>query len=417
MNLGTERTRWLGAWATLGLLATAASAWGAIFGDIAGLPAQRAIERLAAKGIFKLGADKFNPAGPVLRAELAVLLTRVLELSGQGVPLPAFKDATEIPKEMQSAVAAVTNLGTVTPVKAELRKGPLVYVLTTDKAIYGPTDTVELRFTITNTGKDPVKFEFANAQFYDFIIRNSENVDVAQWSLGRAFMPFDGPIVLAAGKSFDYPTRWKQLDQNDEPVSPGRYELIATQTTKSDPTTLSVVLYRGVLPGYPDGTFRPKAEVTRGDLASAFVRVLGLGETPSQPLSVADAAEIPPALQGTIGIAIERGVVPVLADRTFRPTRPASRMDLAWALDKVMDTYKRYDFFKGTLKDIRVGTPTLLVIEDPTKAQRTFRVARANAVYRNNAAAELADLRAGDALLFLKVGDVGDVAYIEATGK
>jgi hypothetical protein len=417
MSIGTERTRWLGAWATLVLLVVAAPAWGAVFGDIAGLPAQRAIERLAAKGIFRMGADKFNPAGPVARVELAVLLTRVLDLSGQGVPLPAFKDAAEIPKEMQSAVAAVTNLGTVTPVKAELRKGPLVYVITTDKAIYGPTDTVELRFTITNTGKDAVKFEFANAQFFDFIIRNGDGIDVAQWSLGRAFLPVDGPIGLAAGKSFEYSTRWRQLDQNDEPVPPGRYELIAMQTTKSDPTTLSVVLYRGALPGYPDGTFRPKAEVTRADLASAFVRVLGLGEAPSRPLPLADAAEIPAAQRGTIGVAIEAGVVSALPDRTFRPAGPASRADLASALDKVMDAFKRYDFFKGTLKDIRVGTPTLLVIEEPTKAQRTFRVARANAVYRNNTAAELADLRAGDALLFLKVGDVGDVAYIEATGK
>ncbi len=418
MSTRTDRILPLRGWAALVLVAVVVSpAWGAIFTDIAGLPAQRAIERLAAKGIFKIGTDKFNPSGTVPRAEFVVLLTRVLNLSGQGVPLPKFNDAADIPKEAQPAVAAVTNLGTVSPVKAELRKGALVYTLTTDKSVYGPTDVVELHFTITNTGKENVKFEFANSQFYDFIIRSGEGGDMAQWSLGRAFLPVQGPITLAAGKSFEYLTLWKQLDQNDEPVPPGRYELIAIQTTKSDPTTLSVVLYRGVVPGYPDNTFRPKAEVSRMDLASAIVRVMGLGESPSQPPEVSDAAEIPAALRGTVGVAIEKGLVPVLPDRTFRPAQPAARADVAWALDKVMDSLKRYDFSKGMLKDIRVGTPTLMVIEELNKAQRTFRVARTNAVYRNNAVAELKDLQPGDTLLFLKVGDVGDVAYIEATGK
>ncbi len=417
MRIRMEHAWCLRAWTAVLLLVVAGPAWGAIFSDIAGLPAQRAIERLAAKGIFKLGVDKFNPAGTLSRAEFSVLLARILQLSGQGVPLPHFKDAADIPKEIQPAVAAVTNLGTVSPTKAELRKGQLVYALTTDKSIYGPTDTVELTFSITNTGKDPVKFEFANSQLYDFIIKNGEGIEVARWSLGRAFLPVDAPVTLAAGKSFEYLTRWRQIDQNDEPISPGRYELLAIQTTKDTPTTLSVVLYRGVLPGYADNTFRPQGEVARAELAAVIVRVLGLGDTPRQPPAVSDAADIPTALRGAVGVALETGIVAALPDQTFRPTRPATRADVAWALDKVMDTLKRYDFSQGTLKDIRVDTPTLIVIEDQKQAQRTFRVARANAVYRNHAPADLKDLKPGDALLFLKVGDVGDVAYIEATGK
>src|SRR5256712_3576938 len=357
------------------------------------------------------------PAGTVPRGEFAVLLTRVLGASGQGVPLPAFKDAAEFHKGCKPAGAAFKNWGSVCPGGAEVRKGAVVYTLTTDKPVYGPTDVVELRFTITNTGKENVKFEFVNSQFYDFIIRNGEGVDVAQWSLGRAFLPVNGLIALAAGESFVYPTQWKQLDQNDEPVPPGRYELIAVQTTKQDPTTLSLALYRGALPAYPDNTFRPKADMSRLELAAVIVRAMGLGESPSRPPAVSDAAEIPAQPPGPVGVAIEQGLVPARPDPTFRPAPPATRADVAWALDKVMDQLGRYDFSKGMLKDIRVGTPTLMVIEELNKAQRTFRVARANAVYRNNAVAELKDLQAGDRLLFLKVGDVGDVAYIEAIGK
>ncbi len=403
--------------AVLAVALAPAAAWGAIFTDILGLPAQRAIERLAARGIFRIAPDgKFNPAGTVSRAEFAVLIARALGLSGQGVPLPAFADAAEIPAEARAAVAAVTNLGTVSPARVEVRKGAVVYTFTTDKTLYGPTESIELRFTIANTGRENVTFEYATSQLYDFIVTDARGTEVARWSLGRAFLPLSGPVTLAAGRSFEYVTRWKQLDQNDEPVPPGRYRLTAVQTTVRDPTTLSLVLHRGVLPGYPDNTFRPRAALTRAELAAVVVRLLGWGETPARPPAVADAADIPDALRGEVAVAIERAVVPVRPEGTFQPLRPATRAETAWALDKLMDTLQRYDFSRGTLKDIRVGTPTLMVIEDAARAQRTYRVARAHAVYRNNAPAELADLRPGDQLLFLKVGDAGDVAYIEAAG-
>src|SRR2546425_7489068 len=108
MKTRTNRTLRLRGWGTLVLVAMiVAPAWGAIFTDIAGVPAQRAIERLAAKGIFKLSTDKFNPAGTVPRGEFAVLLTPVLGVAGQGVPLPAFKAVADIRNEMQPAVAVI----------------------------------------------------------------------------------------------------------------------------------------------------------------------------------------------------------------------------------------------------------------------------------------------------------------------
>lgn len=399
--------------------ATVLPAWGAIFTDVQGLAAQRAIERLAAKGIFRIPGDgKFTPNATVPRVELAYYLTLALGQSGQGVPLPNFKDAAEIPKEMQPAVAATTSLASVSPQTAEAKKGALVYTLGADKRSYGPTDQVEIRFTISNTGSTDVQFDFANSQFYDFIIKDGEGNEVARWSYGRPFLPLDKPLTLAAGKKFEYLTRWRQLDQNDHQVPSGRYEITAVQTTKSSPTSLSIFFQKGLLLGFPDNTFRPKLEVTRADLAAVVVTAMGLGETSAAP-PVTDAAEIPAALRGAVAMAIEKRIVLPGPDRAFRPARSATRADLAWALDALMDTMKRYDFSKGTLKEIRVGTPfTLIAIEDENKALRNYRIiTRTNAIYRNNAAADLKDLKPGDALLFLKTGDVGDVTYIEATGR
>jgi S-layer family protein len=206
-----------------------------------------------------------------------------------------------------------------------------------------------------------------------------------------------------------------QLDQNDKPVLPGWYELVAVQETKADPTTLALAFTKGVMPAYPDNTFRPKQPVTRAELAAVIVEALGLagsGTTP-QPL---DTSDIPPVLRGAVATVIERRIMPTNADGTFRPAQPATRAEAAVAFDAVMNTLQRYHFAKGRMKDPLTGDPPRIAIEDEKGAFRIYRVAPNNAVYRNDRPAELSDLRPGDTLLFLNVGDVGDIVYIEATG-
>lgn len=404
--------------AALVLVALAAStAWGAIFTDILGLPSERAIQRLAAKGIFAIPADgKFNPEASVSRGELAFLLARAQGLSGQGVPMPEYKDLADIPKEMQPAVAAVAHLATVSPQKVEVRKGALLYTLFADKPVYGPTEIVIFRLTVGNTGGGDVKQEFASNQHFDYYIRDSEGNEIARWSYGRSFLNKPEVVTIAAGKTLPYdPALWQQLDQNDTPVPPGRYELVAVQNTKTDPTSLALVFNKGVMQAYPDNTFRPKVEVSRADLAAVVVRALGLAESTAAP-PVVDAADIPPLLRGAVATAIEKGIVAPNPDRTFRSARLATRADAATALDVLMETLNRYGFLKGILKDPVTGSPPQIVIEDEKKSFRVYRVGRAHAVYRNSRPADLKDLKPGDALLFLNRGEVSDVVYIEAKG-
>jgi len=419
----TLTRRWRRLWSTACALAAVVvlvvPAWGEIFSDIQGNFAQQSAERLAAKGILRVPADgKFNPTGPVTRLDLAIFLSRAMGLSGQGLSLPDLKDANEVPRDAQTAVAAVMNVGTVAPPKVEVRKGQITYTLSTDKALYGPGDLVELRFEVKNTGTTDVQFDFANSQFHDFVVREADGTEIARWSVGRAFLPISGPVTLAAGATYPAATRWRQLDQNDTPVPPGRYEIVAIHTTKSNPTTLTLTFVKGLMPAFPDNTWRPRAEVSRADLAAFIVRAMGLGEAPATALiPVADAATIPAALRGAVAVAVDKKILLVNAANQIRPAAAATRAEVAWALDQLMTAANRYDFSKGTLKDVSTGTPSFIVVEDDKKQQRTFRVARANAIYRNNAPATLRDLRAGDSVQFLKPTDVGDVAYIEATGR
>jgi len=405
------------------LLAAAAPAWSAIFTDIQGLPMQRAIERLAAKGIFRgTSGTTFNPNGTVTRSDLAVLMVRALGLETGAAVLPAFKDAAEIPRDQQPSVAAMANLGSISPTadargKVELKKGALLYTLVTDKAVYQPGDFIEITFTVRNTGTTDAKFEHVNSQLYDFIIRAADGQEVAKWSLGRPFLPVEQPVALVAGRQFEWKTRWKQLDQSDDPVPPGRYEIIAVHTTKSNPTSLSLFFNKGVMAAYPDNAFRPKEEVTRLDLATIAARAVGLGDAPAEALNASDAGAIPASARGSVAAALDKRLVSLVGNREFRPAQKATRAEVAQALDVLMDALKRYNFARGTLKDPVSGSPAQLTIEDARKALRTYRVARNHAVYRNDRPAELRDLRPGDTVLFLNIGDVGDVAYIEATGR
>lgn len=430
------RWQWHGGSVALALIAIATlvlPAWGAIFSDLQGNFAQQSAERLAAKGIIRVPADgRFNPSGPVPRLDLAVLLSRAMGLSGQGLSVSELKDANDIPRDLQSAVAAVMNVGVAAPPKVEVRKGPLLYTLSlcrvrrvettcsaadTD-ALYGPGDLVEIRFEVKNTGTSDMQFEFANSQFHDFVIREADGTEIARWSVGRAFLPVQGPVVLAAGASYTAVTRWRQLDQNDNPVPPGRYEIQGVHTTKANPTALTLTFVKGLMPAFPDNTWRPKADVNRTDLAAFVVRAMGLGEAAATAqIPVADAAAIPAAQRGAMAVAVEKKILLVNAANQIRPAAAATRAEAAWALDQLMTTTNRYDWSKGTLKDVSTGTPSFIVVEDDKKQQRTFRVARANAIYRNNVQATLRDLRAGDAIQFLKPTDVGDVAYIEATAR
>jgi hypothetical protein len=398
------------------VLALAVPAGAAIFTDINGLPMQRAIERLAAKGILRGSGDRFNPTGPVTRGELALYLFRAFGLSGEGAKLATYKDAADISAEQRTPIAALTGMGTVSPQKVELTKGPIKYTLTVDKAVYSADETILIKFTMENTSAQEVKFEYATSMFADIIVRRADGEEVARRSLGQAFTPMTQPVPLAAKQKIDLlNTRWKQLDQSDDSVGPGRYEIIAIHTTKSNPTSLSLFFNKGVMSGFPDGTFRPKQSATRLELATITAHGLGLADVGS--LNVADVNTVPQADRGTVGAALEKRLINIVGNREFRPAQGITRAELAQALDAIMDILKRYNFAKGTLKDPVSGNPPQLTIEDEKKSLRTFRVARSYVVYRNDRSAELRDLRPGDALAFLNVGEVGDVAYIEATGR
>src|SRR3990170_5065235 len=306
--------------ALLAALALVIPAWGAIYTDINGLVMQRAIERLAAKGILRGAGDRFNPTGAITRGELAVHLFRAFGLTGEGAKLPSYKDAGDIPGEQRIAIASITGMGTVSPQKVELRKGAVLYTLTVDRAVYSPDQRIMITFTIENTSDQVIRFEYPNTQFWDFIIRSPKGEEVAKWSLGRPFLAVTEPVPLAAKQRIIAQTLWKQLDQQDDAVEPGRYEIAAIHTTKANPTPLSLFFNKGVMGGFPDGTFRPKQQATRLEVATITAHGLGIPDASAAP-NITDVNAVPQEARGTVAAALEKRLINVVGNREFRPAQ------------------------------------------------------------------------------------------------
>lgn len=495
------RTRVAATLAVVVLIAAPAAAQ--IFVDMANHPSRRAAERLAAKGIVtRLPDGRLAPDEPLTRLDMALFLAKTIGVPITALRTPDYKDIDQIPPADRQAVTAAATLGTVSARQLEVKKGQVLYTLSTNKASYAPDEQIELTFSIGNVGpgreteilptdrgrprirlteRDGMKpgyegelyvetktpqgvarervarvkiaevrtdssvyevidegtvtakpglkvfflqdvwFEYGTSQFHDFIIRDPVGDEVARWSLGRRFVAMDRPWPLAANQTLTYKTGWRQLDQNDQPVRPGRYELVAMQMTKENPTTLVIGFQRGLISPFPDNTFRPKAPVTRADLAVMMVRALGLESEAvrkaNNPLVVGDAADILAEARGSVVVAIERRLVLPLADNSFRPARTANRGEAIFALNLLMETMGRYDFAVATLRETRGGPPPVVVVEDANKQIVSFRVATVSAIYRNDQVVLLLQLRPGDQLKMLKPSDAGLIMYIEATGR
>ena len=96
----------------------------------------------------------------------------------------------------------------------------------------------------------------------------------------------------------------------------------------------------GVVAGYDDGTFRPNANVTRAQFAKMLVGALGWPlATPASPTF----SDVPPTFWGYayIETAVAHGVISGYPDGTFRPAADLTRAQLAkmvvtarsWAMD------------------------------------------------------------------------------------
>ena len=68
---------------------------------------------------------------------------------------------------------------------------------------YAPTDTVQVRYRVTNADRDLVTLEFSSTQQYDFVLRG-ESGDLWRWSEGKGFGESMQLVSLEQGRSLTF---------------------------------------------------------------------------------------------------------------------------------------------------------------------------------------------------------------------
>jgi hypothetical protein len=396
---------------------SAVGAWAdAMFSDIGNSPYQESIIKLAVAGVIPGNPDgTFKPGDPITRLQAVQALASGLNIQGTGT-IPAYSDANQIPDNVKPAIAALLNTGAASQQKAVVTNGDVSYTLTTDKAVYGIDDPVDLTFTVSNTGKSDVTFQFPTTQNYDFVIKRGDT-ELARWSLGQTFINQPTSVTLAGGHAFSFDTRWLQKDQDSHPVPPGTYTLTAVFPLANNPVQVSLDFQKGLLQTFPDNTFRPTSEVPRAEFAALLVRAMGLqGEATQKanaPLSFSDAADVPPALHGYVAAAIDHKLMPTFTDGSWKPNQPTTRGEAAFAIAGVMDGLNKFNYVKGSLVSLNGST---IEVSNATKAVVSYALMPAVAIYRNGKAAAASELKANDVITLLLTGPQGRAGYVQATG-
>lgn len=107
-------------------------------------------------------------------------------------------------------------------------------------------------------------------------------------------------------------------------------------------TTRGAAIYKlvksGVLVGYPDGTFRPDAEITRAELCKIVNLIFGYTEIEENDLGFSDVKTDDWFYQYVLA-AKKAGYVKGYEDGTFRPENKITREETATILSRVANVY------------------------------------------------------------------------------
>ncbi|MBR4030644.1 MAG: S-layer homology domain-containing protein [Clostridia bacterium] len=113
-------------------------------------------------------------------------------------------------------------------------------------------------------------------------------------------------------------------------------------TDVDETTTRGAAIYKlvksGVLVGYPDGTFRPDAEITRAELCKVVNLIFGYTEIDEGDLGFSDVKADDWFYQYVLA-AKKAGYVKGYEDGTFRPENKITREETATILTRVANVY------------------------------------------------------------------------------
>jgi hypothetical protein len=140
-------------------------------------------------------------------------------------------------------------------------------------------------------------------------------------------------------------------------VEPGTIQFTDVTRTDWSYSAISIAVKAGYVSGYPDGTFKPKRELSRQEVAVIIANVLGLKTSAASNLYL-DANGIPAWSKGAIGAVKDLAIMGGYPDGTFRPFQTTTRAEAIVILDRALIVKAAQD--ADTAPEIEVPTkPTL----------------------------------------------------------
>ena len=163
-------------------------------------------------------------------------------------------------------------------------------------------------------------------------------------NLGIKNIEVEGPVKL----SYIH----KKEEPKPEPKPEGGSKGGATTTpSKPEPDDLNKEDHYQYLIGYPDGTFGPNRGMTRAEVATMFTRLLKdrpvKGQTYAAGLSDIYADDW---YANTVGYAVQKGIVSGYPDGTFKPNQPITRAEFSSIASRFADLTEEKDLNFSDLK-------------------------------------------------------------------
>jgi hypothetical protein len=143
----------------------------------------------------------------------------------------------------------------------------------------------------------------------------------------RAVMPSDPPLP---------PDERVREEKPAEVTWEVRWKLVLTDIAgRVHEDAIRRIAEAGITGGYRDGTFRPAADVTRGQMATFLARALGLEGADGDRVGFSDTDGHPHA-EGISAVAVA-GITEGYDDGTFRPNASVTREQLATFLTRALE--------------------------------------------------------------------------------
>jgi len=130
----------------------------------------------------------------------------------------------------------------------------------------------------------------------------------------RMFLTSSVSAVLVSSALIPLHLEAKQINYKDVSVGVSYYDALQNLSG------------RGIIKGYPDGTFKPNQYVTRGQAAKILALTLGLSSSTTDP-GFLDISKTNP-YYGYIAALAQKGIINGYEDHTFRPNEPLTRAQL-----------------------------------------------------------------------------------------